>query len=161
MSMQTLRNLAVATTLSCGVLALGNVAARADELADIKKAGVLNVGVFEDFPPFSSVAADMSLHVCDVGDVPPGYWQHYKPATRLLGDQPFGAQGEQRFTHRRDTDSQLRSQLVQTNIGPRGVCAIEDPPADEARNVVGKLRPRSEIRSSHRVTPGTQRVIAC
>jgi polar amino acid transport system substrate-binding protein len=66
MRMQTLRNLAAATMLSCAVLALGSIAARADELADIKKAGVLNVGVFEDFPPFSSVAADMSLHGYDV-----------------------------------------------------------------------------------------------
>ncbi len=41
-------------------------AARADALADMKKAGVINVGVFEDFPPFASVGSDMSLHGYDV-----------------------------------------------------------------------------------------------
>ena len=41
-------------------------AAHADALADIKKAGVLNVGVFDDFPPFSSAGADMSLHGYDI-----------------------------------------------------------------------------------------------
>ncbi len=47
-------------------LALGSVAARADGLADIQKAGVLKVGVFEDFPPFSSVSTDMSLKGYDI-----------------------------------------------------------------------------------------------
>ena len=41
-------------------------AARADALADIKKAGVLNVGVFEDFPPFASAGPDMRLHGYDI-----------------------------------------------------------------------------------------------
>ncbi len=40
--------------------------AAADTLADIKKAGTINVGVFEDFPPFTSVGTDMSLHGYDV-----------------------------------------------------------------------------------------------
>ena len=52
-----------AVLLSCA-FACG--AARADALADIKKAGVLNVGIFEDFPPFSSAGSDMSLHGYDV-----------------------------------------------------------------------------------------------
>lgn len=38
----------------------------ADTLADIKKAGTINVGVFEDFPPFTSVGTDMTLHGYDV-----------------------------------------------------------------------------------------------
>ena len=38
----------------------------ADGLDDIAKAGVINVGVFSDFPPFSSVASDMSLKGYDV-----------------------------------------------------------------------------------------------
>lgn len=42
------------------------VAAQADEMADIKAAGVINVGIFPDFPPFSSVAADMSTVGYDV-----------------------------------------------------------------------------------------------
>ncbi len=40
--------------------------AQADALDDIKKAGVLKVGLFEDFPPFASAGADMSLHGYDV-----------------------------------------------------------------------------------------------
>lgn len=40
--------------------------ARADELADIKHAGVVSVGVFEDFPPFASAGSDMSLHGYDI-----------------------------------------------------------------------------------------------
>ena len=38
----------------------------ADALADIKRNGVVNMGVFEDFPPFSSVGTDMSLRGYDV-----------------------------------------------------------------------------------------------
>src|SRR5271165_5049186 len=40
--------------------------ARADALADIKKAGVLKVGIFEDFPPFASAGSDMTLHGYDI-----------------------------------------------------------------------------------------------
>jgi polar amino acid transport system substrate-binding protein len=43
-----------------------SAAARADGLADIRKAGVLKVGVFEDFPPFASAGTDMSLHGYDI-----------------------------------------------------------------------------------------------
>lgn len=46
--------------------ALGVVPAKADSLADIKSTGVLKVGVFEDFPPFSSVGSDMSLRGYDI-----------------------------------------------------------------------------------------------
>jgi polar amino acid transport system substrate-binding protein len=41
-------------------------AAHADALEDIKQAGVINVGVFADFPPFSSASADMSLQGYDI-----------------------------------------------------------------------------------------------
>ena len=40
--------------------------ARADALDNIRKAGVLKAGIFEDFPPFSSAGADMSLQGYDV-----------------------------------------------------------------------------------------------
>ncbi|MBA3449478.1 MAG: transporter substrate-binding domain-containing protein [Pseudaminobacter sp.] len=40
--------------------------ANADALEDIAKAGVINVGVFADFPPFSSASADMSLKGYDM-----------------------------------------------------------------------------------------------
>lgn len=45
---------------------LASQAAKADALEDIAKAGVLNVGVFSDFPPFSSASADMSLQGYDM-----------------------------------------------------------------------------------------------
>jgi len=41
-------------------------AAHADEMASIKQAGVLSVGVFEDFPPFASAGSDMTLHGYDI-----------------------------------------------------------------------------------------------
>jgi polar amino acid transport system substrate-binding protein len=56
---------AAAVLLGCAIIA-GTAAARADTLADIKKAGVLKVGVFEDFPPFASAGSDMSLHGYDI-----------------------------------------------------------------------------------------------
>lgn len=40
--------------------------ASADAIEDIQAAGVLNVGVFSDFPPFSSASSDMSLKGYDM-----------------------------------------------------------------------------------------------
>jgi polar amino acid transport system substrate-binding protein len=40
--------------------------ANADAIADIKSAGQINVGIFSDFPPFSSASADMSIKGYDV-----------------------------------------------------------------------------------------------
>ncbi len=40
--------------------------ARADALNNIRKAGVLKAGIFEDFPPFSSAGADMTMQGYDV-----------------------------------------------------------------------------------------------
>lgn len=57
---------AILLALSCAMLAGRPLAARADALASIKQAGALNIGIFEDFPPFASVGADMSLHGYDV-----------------------------------------------------------------------------------------------
>lgn len=57
------RALALAATAT---LAAFCGAASADELADIKAAGVINVGIFPDFPPFSSVSTDMSTIGYDV-----------------------------------------------------------------------------------------------
>jgi len=56
----------VAVMLAGAGLCLGTAQARADALDDIIKAGVLNVGVFSDFPPFSSVGSDMSLKGYDI-----------------------------------------------------------------------------------------------
>jgi polar amino acid transport system substrate-binding protein len=46
-------------------VAVGGMA-RADELDDIAKAGVIKVGIFEDFPPFSSAGPDMKSQGYDI-----------------------------------------------------------------------------------------------
>jgi polar amino acid transport system substrate-binding protein len=60
------RRLAAALLLGCAFTGLTLGTARADALDDIHKAGVLKVGVFEDFPPFASAGSDMSLHGYDI-----------------------------------------------------------------------------------------------
>lgn len=40
--------------------------AHADDLADIKAAGKIDIGIFQDFPPFATVGTDMSLQGYDV-----------------------------------------------------------------------------------------------
>jgi polar amino acid transport system substrate-binding protein len=49
-----------------GVVSLLATAAKADDLADVKTAGQINVGIFSDFPPFSSASSDMSLKGYDI-----------------------------------------------------------------------------------------------
>lgn len=48
------------------LLAAGMATAKADALEDIKSAGKINVGIFSDFPPFSSASADLSIKGYDV-----------------------------------------------------------------------------------------------
>lgn len=48
------------------MLCAGTVMAGADALDDIKSAGQINVGIFSDFPPFSSASADLSIKGYDV-----------------------------------------------------------------------------------------------
>jgi len=55
-----------AALLLLGSAAIATQPAHADALEDIAKAGVINVGVFADFPPFSSASADMSLKGYDM-----------------------------------------------------------------------------------------------
>jgi polar amino acid transport system substrate-binding protein len=55
-----------AALLLMGGASLASTPAHADALEDIKQAGVINVGVFADFPPFSSASADMSLQGYDI-----------------------------------------------------------------------------------------------
>jgi polar amino acid transport system substrate-binding protein len=52
--------------LLMGGASFSGAPAHADALDDIKQAGVINVGVFADFPPFSSASADMSLKGYDI-----------------------------------------------------------------------------------------------
>ena len=56
---------AIAAMLMVGAAGLATQA-RADAIDDITKAGAINVGIFSDFPPFSSASADMSIKGYDV-----------------------------------------------------------------------------------------------
>ena len=68
MNKSLLRRLSLAPALALALgLALANAApAAADGLDDITKAGVLKVGIFEDFPPFSSAGPDMKSQGYDI-----------------------------------------------------------------------------------------------
>lgn len=64
---KTLRSSFAALLLLSGAsIGFATNAAQADAIDDITKAGVLNVGVFSDFPPFSSASADMTLKGYDM-----------------------------------------------------------------------------------------------
>ena len=54
------------TSLLAMALFAGTGLAHADAIDDITAAGQINVGVFADFPPFSSASADMSLKGYDM-----------------------------------------------------------------------------------------------
>lgn len=58
----TLRSSSAALLLLCAGLAT----AHADAIDDITAAGAINVGIFSDFPPFSSASSDMSLKGYDI-----------------------------------------------------------------------------------------------
>ena len=63
---KTFSSIAAVLVLGTAGFGLAIQAASADALADITKAGTINVGVFADFPPFSSASADMSLKGYDM-----------------------------------------------------------------------------------------------
>ncbi|RVB77679.1 transporter substrate-binding domain-containing protein, partial [Mesorhizobium sp. M7A.F.Ca.CA.002.04.1.1] len=63
---KTFASIAAVLMLGTAGFGLAVQAASADALADITKAGTINVGVFADFPPFSSASADMSLKGYDM-----------------------------------------------------------------------------------------------
>jgi len=48
------------------LLTAGSSLARADVLDEVVKAGVIKVGIFEDFPPFASLGTDMQIQGYDV-----------------------------------------------------------------------------------------------
>ena len=68
MKKSLLRRLALAPglMLALGISLAAAGPAAADELDDIVKAGVLKVGIFEDFPPFSSAGTDMKSQGYDI-----------------------------------------------------------------------------------------------
>jgi len=49
-----------------GLLAAGSAPAMADVLDNVAKAGVVKIGIFEDFPPFASLGSDMQIQGYDV-----------------------------------------------------------------------------------------------
>ena len=55
-----------ASMLSVGLLVAGTRPAKADVLDDVVKAGVIKIGIFEDFPPFASLGTDMKIQGYDV-----------------------------------------------------------------------------------------------
>ena len=66
MQISLTKRLLMATGLAIAIQFTGISSALADELDDIVKAGVLKVGIFEDFPPFSSAGTDMQSQGYDI-----------------------------------------------------------------------------------------------
>jgi polar amino acid transport system substrate-binding protein len=60
------RRLLLTASLALAIQYTGATFAQADELDDITKAGVLKVGIFEDFPPFSSAGTDLVSQGYDI-----------------------------------------------------------------------------------------------
>ncbi len=56
------RRALLATALAMG---LGTSAAVADQLATVKSAGVIKIGIFQDFPPFASLGSSMKVEGYD------------------------------------------------------------------------------------------------
>jgi polar amino acid transport system substrate-binding protein len=61
-----LQGLALGSALALGLLTGGAGPASADALDDIAKAGVIKIGIFEDFPPFASLGSDLKIQGYDV-----------------------------------------------------------------------------------------------
>ena len=51
---------------SLGLAASGMKPAAADALENITKAGVIKIGLFEDFPPFASLGSEMKIEGYDI-----------------------------------------------------------------------------------------------
>ena len=60
------RRLMLAACIALAVEFTGMAPGQADELDDITKAGVIKVGIFEDFPPFSSAGPDLKSQGYDI-----------------------------------------------------------------------------------------------
>ena len=62
----TTRRIVLSSLLALGLNVSAVGFAQADELDDITKAGVIKVGIFEDFPPFSSAGTDLKSQGYDI-----------------------------------------------------------------------------------------------
>lgn len=65
-NMKITRRMTSVLTAAIAVVGMFAGTAWADALEDIKGAGTLDVGIFSDFPPFSSASADMSIKGYDI-----------------------------------------------------------------------------------------------
>ncbi|WP_156226385.1 transporter substrate-binding domain-containing protein, partial [Herbaspirillum chlorophenolicum] len=61
-----MKSLKPVLAIAFGLLSATAVQARADALADIQKAGVVRIGVPQDFAPFGSVNTDLQLQGLDI-----------------------------------------------------------------------------------------------
>ncbi|RVC08897.1 transporter substrate-binding domain-containing protein, partial [Mesorhizobium sp. M7A.F.Ca.AU.001.01.1.1] len=93
---KTFASIAAVLMLGTAGFGLAVQAASADALADITKAGTINVGVFADFPPFSSASADMSLKGYDM-DV-----AQYIADTLKVKLNPIAVTGQNRIPYLND-----------------------------------------------------------
>ena len=83
MTFSILRSSAIGAALLLASAGLATQAAHADAVDDITAAGQINVGIFSDFPPFSSASADMSLKGYDI-DVAQAIADHLKVKLNLV-----------------------------------------------------------------------------
>jgi polar amino acid transport system substrate-binding protein len=60
------RDILIVGSIAAATMIAGNVAARADALANVKSSGAIKIGIFEDFPPFASLGQDMKIAGYDV-----------------------------------------------------------------------------------------------
>ena len=65
MNFSVSRRTGLGLALATGLLSGFVMSAQADALEDITKAGVIKVGIFEDFPPFASLNASMKVEGYD------------------------------------------------------------------------------------------------
>jgi polar amino acid transport system substrate-binding protein len=66
MTLLSRRTVVIQSCALLGLLAASGAAAHADVLGDVQKAGIIKIGIFEDFPPFASLGSDMQVQGYDV-----------------------------------------------------------------------------------------------
>ena len=66
MNYPTRRSVLIQGCALFSLLIAGSTLASADVVDNVKKAGVIKIGIFEDFPPFASLGTDMQIQGYDV-----------------------------------------------------------------------------------------------
>ena len=164
MSLSTTRR----TALAALFLLVAGAAAQADALADIKSAGTLKVGVFADFPPFSSASADMSLKGYDM-DVAQAHRRRprrqartcrgHRPEPHPLPQGPPGRPPDERRLQRRARQGhRLRRRLrALLHRGDRPAATAVAGPADLAGKTIAVNRGTLEDTSLTEAAPRRRR----